>query len=166
MNKQRICNFIALEEGLRLKKYRCPAGKLTIGYGHLCTNSTPNVITHEYADKLLSDDVDVVIAQIDQWYYSNCLPGGFDILSPDQQIALTSFVFNLGIKKFVQYHLSTYILSYTRLISLPGTDSSDMLKAVCNRFKIYCHVSGKISEGLKNRRIRESNFFSHEERNN
>ena len=33
MNRQLVMNQLVMDEGLRLKPYRCPAGKLTIGVG-------------------------------------------------------------------------------------------------------------------------------------
>lgn len=46
--------FTAEMEGLRLMPYKCPAGKLTIGYGH---NLEDNGISQEVAEKLLADDL-------------------------------------------------------------------------------------------------------------
>lgn len=45
---------IKRHEGLRLKVYRCPAGKLTIGYGR---NLDDNGISQEEADYLLINDL-------------------------------------------------------------------------------------------------------------
>ena len=45
---------IKRHEGLRLKVYRCPAGKLTIGYGR---NLEDNGIREEEADYLLINDL-------------------------------------------------------------------------------------------------------------
>lgn len=46
--------FVKEMEGLRLMPYRCPAGKLTIGYGH---NLEYNGISKEVAEELLDDDL-------------------------------------------------------------------------------------------------------------
>jgi len=48
---------IKRHEGLRLKVYRCPAGKLTIGYGR---NLEDNGISEEEADYLLINDLHFV----------------------------------------------------------------------------------------------------------
>lgn len=46
--------FTAEMEGLKLKMYRCPAGKLTIGYGH---NLEDNGISTSVAEQMLSEDI-------------------------------------------------------------------------------------------------------------
>ena len=43
-----VFKFTKLAEGLSLKPYRCPAGKLTIGYGH---NLEANGISEEIANQ-------------------------------------------------------------------------------------------------------------------
>lgn len=168
MNKQRIANFIAAQEGFRSKKYLCPAGKYTIGYGHLCTNSTPFRITLSQAEEYLSQDIDVCIASIEGWLYRNNLKDSFHVLSDDQQIALVSFVFNFGIKKFESYHLSSYIFCYIHSLAVLGSPfNTDLLNSICRIWLRYCHIGSERSEGLYLRRQRESNLFSHyEERNN
>lgn len=49
-----IIETIKKREGLRLKPYRCPAGKLTIGYGR---NLEDRGITAEEADFLFEHDI-------------------------------------------------------------------------------------------------------------
>lgn len=75
-------------EGLRLLPYKCPAGKLTIGYGH---NLESKGISKEIAEKLLDDDLEEaamatakLIPVTDQIW--------FDIA--------TDMVFNMGLTKF------------------------------------------------------------------
>ena len=50
-------NLIKKYEGLRLKAYKCPAGKLTIGYGHTNNVRPDDVITEAQALELLLRDV-------------------------------------------------------------------------------------------------------------
>lgn len=82
-------------EGYSEVPYICPAGYLTIGYGHLWKGSKDTVITREYATQLFLgdfqnaiDDVERVTGNIlaDEPYY--------------RTLALASFVFNLGIMNF------------------------------------------------------------------
>lgn len=75
-------------EGLKLEAYVCPAGKLTIGYGHTNGVKSGQTITKEQAEDLVKQDYD-----------SACK----DVLSlvkvpinQNQLGALASFVFNLG----------------------------------------------------------------------
>ena len=44
-------------EGLRLQAYRCPAGVLTIGWGHTAGVKEGQTITIEDAEYLLSEDI-------------------------------------------------------------------------------------------------------------
>ena len=54
MIDRELIEQIKRHEGLRLKVYRCPAGKLTIGYGR---NLEDNGISEEEADYLLINDL-------------------------------------------------------------------------------------------------------------
>lgn len=49
-----VAHILMQEEGLRLEPYRCPAGKLTIGFGH---NLDDRPITMETAKYMLFEDV-------------------------------------------------------------------------------------------------------------
>lgn len=76
-------------EGLRLESYLCPAGKLTIGYGHTGNDVKPNMkITEIQADKLLADDFLEAESDVAKLVK---VP-----LNENQLDALASFVFNLG----------------------------------------------------------------------
>jgi len=57
MIDRELIEQIKRHEGLRLKVYRCPAGKLTIGYGR---NLEDNGISEEEADYLLINDLHFV----------------------------------------------------------------------------------------------------------
>lgn len=50
-----ITNHIIVYEGLRLKPYKCPAGKLSIGYGR---NLEGKGITEEEARHMLENDIE------------------------------------------------------------------------------------------------------------
>lgn len=54
MNLQHVRESIKMNEGLRLKPYKCTAGKLTIGYGR---NLEDNGINEYEADILLKNDI-------------------------------------------------------------------------------------------------------------
>ena len=55
MGKQRVAEQLVIDEGLRLKPYRCSAGKLTIGVGR---NLDDRGITSSEAMMLLFNDID------------------------------------------------------------------------------------------------------------
>lgn len=85
--------LIKVSEGLRLTSYLCPAGKWTIGYGH----TGPEVkrgqrITVARALELLHSDADE--------HRRSALKLVRVALTQNQQDAITSFVFNLGVGNF------------------------------------------------------------------
>lgn len=76
-------------EGLRLNAYRCPAGVLTIGYGHTSGVKEGMSITEVEANALLDQDVSIAAEQVKSVVKVN--------LNANQLDALIDFVFNLGI---------------------------------------------------------------------
>ena len=76
-------------EGLRLEAYRCPAGVLTIGYGHTEDVKEGEVITEAEAEQLLDYDTDKAAKQVKSVV---TVP-----LIDSQLNALIDFTFNLGI---------------------------------------------------------------------
>lgn len=81
--------LLIASEGLRLKTYRCPAGKLTIGYGHTGPDVTEGMeITHKKAEALLLEDLQWVAAAMQQTIKVE--------LAPHQKAALASLIYNIG----------------------------------------------------------------------
>jgi len=88
MNRTRVMTQLVTDEGLRLKPYRCPAGRLTIGVGR---NLDDRGITEPEAMLLLGDDVDDCWARL-----CNALP--WLTSAPESvQEALLNMAFNLGV---------------------------------------------------------------------
>lgn len=83
-------------EGLSLVPYRCPAGFLTVGYGHnIDAGSGPDIkeddrITETEAEKLLELDLRAVGVSLD-----SALPGWRTLNEPRQAVIL-NMAFNLG----------------------------------------------------------------------
>jgi len=88
-------------EGVKLKPYRCTAGKLTIGVGHnIDAKGLPDdieayldsygKITQEMVDILLDADIEDAIADCERLYPD------FSDFSEVRQDALIDFVFNVG----------------------------------------------------------------------
>lgn len=86
------------DEGLRLKPYKCPAGKWTIGWGHQIRPDDDfdmqTEITEEIAEQLLNDDIE------DAEFYLRSMFSGYDEFSPNRQDALANIMFNVGIGTF------------------------------------------------------------------
>lgn len=81
-------------EDLRLKPYRCPAGKLTIGVGR---NLDDNGISKAEAMVLLRNDILATRFSLEK-----VLPG-FLALSPRRRMALIDMCFNLGLPGFLRF---------------------------------------------------------------
>lgn len=87
----KLIQMIKHHEGLRLKPYRCTAGKWTIGYGR---NIEDNGISEAEADLMLLSDIKSTVKTL-----RDNLPF-FTGLSPNRQDALTDMCFNLGWTRF------------------------------------------------------------------
>ena len=135
--------FVSQEEGLRLAAYICPAGKLTIGYGHTGDDVFHGMaITPERAGSLLQADLGASYKTIER---AVSVP-----LTDNQMAALASFVFNLGAGAF----LSSTLLKKLNQGDYQG--AADQLPRWC-----HAHVDGQLVEvaGLKARRNREKSLF-------
>ncbi len=75
-------------EGFCADAYRCPAGKLTIGYGHTKGVEPNSHVSKEEAEELLHEDLRDAGAKVEQLI---TVP-----LNDYQYAVLASFVFNLG----------------------------------------------------------------------
>lgn len=85
---------LIVDEDLRLKPYRCPAGKLTIGVGR---NIEDNGITRQEAYYLLRNDVDQCHRQL-----SLTIPF-YDRLPSDKKEILLNMCFNMGINRLLAF---------------------------------------------------------------
>lgn len=82
---------IKIDEGLRLRLYRCSSGKLTIGYGR---NIEDRGISPDEADFLLSTDID--LARQDAMLFLGD-PATWEYLEPVRQDVLVQMSFNMGL---------------------------------------------------------------------
>lgn len=89
-------NYIKQNEGLRLKPYRCTAGKLSIGYGR---NLDDRGISAEEAELLLGNDIHIAIMEC---YKVFTFPF-FEKLSQDRQTVLIDMMFCLGYSRFTTF---------------------------------------------------------------
>lgn len=125
-------------EGFRAKAYYCPAGYLTIGFGHRTTMKAKQVITMAEGMALLREDLAKAGDGVNA--LGVCKTQG-------QYDALTDFVFNLGIGRLKQ---STLL----RLIK-----HSAPANLIQKEFKKWVYAGGKVMPGLVTRRNWEAERF-------
>lgn len=124
-------NAIKGFETLELKAYKCPAGVLTIGYGHTRGVKDGQVITEAQADVLLKGDILNVEKSLNSMSIT-FTQGQFD--------ALVDFCFNLGMVKFIGSTLYTKIL-----VHAPDDE-------IAAQFRRWVYGGGKKLDGLVKRR--------------
>ena len=127
-------------EGLRLIAYRCPAGKKTIGYGHVLQKHELHLtkITKEQAELLLEQDIAIARAALVKYC---TVP-----LTRNQEAALISFIFNCGVRAFARSTL------------LKKLNVGDYIGAADELLK-WIHVKSIRVNGLVKRRKKEHNLF-------
>ncbi len=128
-------------ESLHLDSYMCPAGCLTIGWGHTKGVREGQRISLTEAEKLLKDDIAAVESCISK------IAG----LKQHQFDALVSFVFNVGVQAFENSTLK-------RLVIANKDDT-----AIVDEFMrwIYGTVGGRkvVLPGLVRRRKAEADMY-------
>ncbi len=95
-------SLIKRHEALRLKAYRCPAGVMTIGYGHTGNVSVGDAIPIEVANSLLKHDLKSKEAAVNKLGL---------VLTQNQFDALVSFVFNVGEGNFGTSRLRAKVMA-------------------------------------------------------
>lgn len=94
MNAHRVAEQLLVDEGLRLKPYRCTAGKLTIGVGR---NLEDKGISAAEALGLLDNDIDEFWKQL-----TSSLP--WVLTAPEAvQEVLLNMAFNLGVPGLLRF---------------------------------------------------------------
>lgn len=86
----RAASLIREFEGMRIVPYLCPAGLLTVGYGH--RTDSHKTITTEEAEAWLASDVKKVMAALGNEVAIRC--------NTNQLAALCSLTFNIGAAAF------------------------------------------------------------------
>ena len=126
-------------EGKKLQKYYCPAGKPTIGYGHVITEDEDyEEITEEVAEQLLMQDIEK---------FADSIHSLVEVpLVNFQFCALVSFAYNVGTGAFAKSTL------------LRKINNGDYLGAK-DEFRRWVYTGGKKLNGLIARREAESNLF-------
>lgn len=131
-------NLIKEFEGCRLTAYRCPAGVLTIGYGHTGGVIERMSISQEQANEFLKQDV---------VWAENAVNNNVKVgLTQNQFDALVSFTFNIG----------TGGLKSSDLFAI--LNNGDYAGA-SNQFGRWVHGGGVVLPGLVRRRTAEKAMF-------
>ena len=144
MCMQISANGIALikkYEGFSAKVYLCPAGKPTIGYGHVVGVSEkfpPAGISEVEAEELLLQDAKIAENTINTICKTSLTQNQFD--------ALASFIFNVGVGNFAKSKLLKFL------------NNGEFANAV-NEFPKWIFAGGKQLSGLKTRRDAERELF-------
>ena len=135
-------------EGCRLEAYKCPAGVWTIGWGSTRLIDQPvrqsDKITQQFADELLLNEVENLFA-----------PGLFTLLPlakrwrPEQQAALISFAYNVGLGAVEESTLRKRLLA--------GEDPATVIREELPRWNKG--DGGKVLAGLERRRDAEVELF-------
>ena len=129
-------NLIKKYEGCRLTSYVCPAGVLTIGYGHTGKDVKPNqTITKKKAISLLKKDLARFERHVQSYNY-------IYEWTDNEFSALVSFAFNIGnIDQLTAY----------------GTRSRSQIRIAMLK---YVKANGKTLPGLVKRRKAELKLFN------
>ena len=129
-------NLIKKYEGCRLTSYICPAGVLTIGYGHTGKDVKPNqTITKKKAISLLKKDLARFERHVQSYNY-------IYEWTDNEFSALVSFAFNIGnIDQLTAY----------------GTRTRSQIR---NAMLKYVKANGKTLQGLVKRRKAELKLFN------
>jgi lysozyme len=131
-------NLIKQFEGIRLKAYLCPAGVLTIGYGHTLNVKVGQVITEAEAELLLMKDLIPVENAIESLVKIELSQGQYD--------SLCSFIFNLGVSAF---RMSTLLRQLNKGNYVEAAE--EILK--------WNKANGQVNKGLMIRRQAEHRMF-------
>jgi lysozyme len=121
-----------------LQAYLCPAGVPTIGVGHTRGVKLGDRCSQEQADVWLTQDLEEAAAAVSSLVRVPLTQGQFD--------ALTSFVFNLGIKRLAES---------TLLILL----NKGNYAAAADQFSRWVYAGTKKLPGLVTRRAAEAALF-------
>ena len=127
-------------EGFSPTPYRCPAGVMTIGYGHTARAgaSLPERISHAEAEALLAEDSRRALAALKRHIPQK--------LEQHQVDALVSFIYNVGAGAFARSTLRK-VLARGWMDEAPG----EMMR--------WVHAGGKKLPGLVARRAAEVALF-------
>lgn len=138
---QACIDLVKRFEGFCGTAYRCPAGKLTLGYGHTDGVKVGDTITQEQAERQLAHDLSLYAAAI-----LRALDADEIEVTQGQLDALVSFAYNVG---------CTALLKSTLWRKLKDGD----IQGAADEFGRWTKAGGIILPGLVKRRQAERNLF-------
>lgn len=151
---------IANYEGFRSHAYYCPAGHLTIGFGHRIRDNerqslSTSRLTFKQAYDLLVKDFDEVFKFLAKQNF---------ILQEYELFALADLAFNVGCSTLSSRPLFQRVKEYSLLLDSHQHKKADELREyISKRFLAYCHYqrNGKVytSNGLLARRRFDSRLW-------
>lgn len=149
-----VLRKVASFEGFRSLPYGCPAGVLTIGYGHTQGVKLSDRVTRVEAFELLRSDF-----LLCQSYLLN----KFDIkscMNSNQIYALTDFVFNLGFGTLLGSTISNILDKYHTFSPALRKKNDAEIVSILLKYNKY-RKDGKlvVSVGLQKRRQWEASLY-------
>lgn len=139
LNLTPLVEMLKSLEGFSSTPYKCPAGVLTIGYGHTFQHGNIE-LTRSEAELLLRSDLQKVVDDVQK---------DFPNLLPHQTLAVSSLAFNIGMGKLRGYKLHGIIAKY----------NGSLRDALVSEWSNICYAGGKRLKGLENRRKLELTIF-------
>ncbi|WP_426313523.1 lysozyme [Methylobacterium fujisawaense] len=128
-------------EGCELHAYKCPAGVLTIGYGHTGSDVTPGLVTTQQRA--------VELLQLDLAKFEKAVAAALKVpVTANQFAALVALAYNIGGAAIAK---STLI---KRLNAGKTQEAAD-------QFLVWNKAGGKVLAGLTRRREAERALFLH-----
>jgi len=145
--------FIKNYEGCRLKAYKCPAGVLTIGYGHTNNVRPDDVITQDEANKLFEIDIKIHENNVARLVKVALTQNQFDALvSLEYNIGYGNFSSSTLLKKLNAKDFKATAEQFIRLN--PSSKRGDK-----DKYSGWCFIGKDNSAGLVKRRKAEKEMF-------
>ncbi|MFZ5544412.1 MAG: lysozyme [Pseudomonadota bacterium] len=136
--------LIASKETLRLKAYRCPAGKWTCGWGETDGVGPTTVWTREYADQRFCDSLTHYTAEV----RNLCTVEP----SAHQLAAMVSLAYNIGLAAFAKS-------SVLRLHNAGDPQAAARAFGLWNKYRDPKTKKLQVADGLTSRRLAEAALY-------
>lgn len=131
-------------EGCKLQAYLCPAGVLTVGYGHTGADVKAGMrISQAQADELLAQDAAAFAAGVERAIGTAALGR----TTGNQFSAMVCLAYNIGIGAF-------------RSSSVLRLHKEGKPNAAAGAFKLWNKAGGRVLDGLVRRRAAEAALYA------